>query len=104
MSSAFLLGVMFIAAVWAIGGYFIWEYGPGIRISSIRCPVLKRRAGILAEQKEALYPGSYAGLAVVDVKECSLLGATFLSCHKECIRHAHAGTAEPESARSGGNS
>lgn len=85
MSAAFLFGVMFIAAVWAIGGYFIWEFGPGVRIRSVRCPVLKKRATILAEQKEALFTGSYAGLAVVDVKLCSLLDNVPLACHKECI-------------------
>jgi hypothetical protein len=85
MTSAFLLGVMFIAAVWALGAYFIWENGPGLRIRSVRCPVLKKRATILAEQKEARFVGSYAGLAVADVKQCSLLDGSLLSCHKECI-------------------
>jgi len=102
MSSAFLLGIMFIAAVWAIGGYFIWEFGPGLRIRSVRCPVLKKRATILADLKEALFPASYAGLTVVDVKECSLLGKTFLSCHKECIGGAPAAKGESRAAVLGG--
>jgi hypothetical protein len=85
MSSAFLFGVMFIAAVWAIGGYLIWEFGPGDRIRSVRCPVLKKRATILADLKESRFAGSYAGLTITDVKLCSLLDKTHLACHKECI-------------------
>ena len=94
MTSALLFGVMFLAAVWAIGGYFIWQYGPGLRIRSVWCPVLKRRATILAAQREARFAGSYAGLAVTDVKRCSLLNGALTVCHKECIhpgtRHAPA--------------
>ena len=85
MTSAFLVGVMFIAAVWALGAFFIWENGPGDRIRSVWCPVLKKRATILADQKEARFAGSYAGLTVVDVKECSLLDGSLLVCHKDCI-------------------
>lgn len=102
MSSAFVLGIMFIAAVWAIGGYFIWEFGPGLRIRSVRCPVLKKRATVLADVKEARYPGSYAGLALADVKECSLLGTTFLSCHKECIGGVPAAKVKSNAAVAGG--
>jgi hypothetical protein len=85
MTIAFLSGVIFLAAVWAIGGYFVWRYGPGLRRRSVWCPVLKKRATILAVQREARFANSYAGLAVVDVKECSLLEQTMLACHKECI-------------------
>ncbi len=88
MTSAFLFGVMFIAAVWSLGAYVIWEVGPGERIRSVRCPVLKKRATILAEQKEARFAGSYAGLTLVDVKLCSLLDDHMLACHKDCI-HAN---------------
>ncbi|HUJ41252.1 MAG TPA: hypothetical protein VLW54_11960 [Candidatus Acidoferrales bacterium] len=85
MSSAFILGVMFVAAVWAIGAWCIWEFGPGDRIRTVHCPVLKRRATILADVREARFPGSYAGLAICDVKLCSLLERTHLLCHKNCI-------------------
>ncbi|HVN08096.1 MAG TPA: hypothetical protein VMV61_03950 [Patescibacteria group bacterium] len=85
MSSAFLFGVMFVAAVWAIGGYFIWEFGPGDRVRSVRCPVLKKRATILACLKERNFAGSYAGLRIADVQLCSLLESTHLACHKDCI-------------------
>ena len=85
MTPAFLFGVMFIAAVWAIGGYFIWQYGPGLRLRSVWCPLLKKRATIVADQREARFAGSYAGLAVLDVKQCSLLGGGPITCHRECI-------------------
>jgi len=85
MFSAFVFGVMFIAAVWAIGGYLIWEIGPGERIRTVRCPVLKKRATILADLKEARFPGSYAGLTIADVQLCSLLERSHLVCHKDCI-------------------
>ena len=88
MSSAFLVGIMFVAAVWAVGAYLIWEFGPGERIRSVRCPVLKKRATILADVEEARFAGSYAGLAIADVKLCSLLESSHLVCHKDCI-HAH---------------
>jgi len=86
MSVAFLSGVIFIAAVWAIGAYFIWLFGPGLRTRSIWCPVFKKRARILAEQREARFWDSYAGLAIVNVKKCSLLDTGLVaSCRRECI-------------------
>jgi len=85
MSSAFLVAVLFVAFVWSIGAYLIWEFGPGERIRSVPCPVLKKRATVLAGIEEARFPGSYAGLIIADIKACSLVEETRLSCHKECI-------------------
>jgi hypothetical protein len=78
--------VIFIAAVWAIGAYFIWKYGPGLRTRSVWCPVFKKRARILAVQREARFWDSYAGLSIANVKRCSLLDMGAGSCHRECIR------------------
>jgi len=88
MSAAALVGIMFVAAIWVVGAYLIWEFGPGERIRNTWCPVLKKRATILADVREAGYPGSYAGLSIVDVKLCSLLHDGMLACHKDCIHPA----------------
>jgi len=85
MVTAIMLGVMFIAAAWAVGAYFIWHFGPGERQRNVWCPVLKKRATIVAVQREARFKDSYAGLAVVGVKKCSLLNSGLVSCHQECI-------------------
>jgi hypothetical protein len=74
--------VLFIAAIWAVGAYFIWRYGAGLRLRTVWCPVLKKRATILAVQRRAHAPG---GLAVMDVKACSLLRGGFLNCRGECV-------------------
>jgi hypothetical protein len=75
---AILVGLLFLA----IAGYGIWQWGPGLRKRSVWCPVLKRRAKVLADQREA----EFARLVVADIKSCSLLNGT-LTCKKECIPH-----------------
>jgi hypothetical protein len=86
MSSTLLLAVLVVLGLWAIMAYAIWQWGPGLRRRSVWCPVMKKRARVLALQKEALFFPSYAGLSVIDIKECSLFGHGPVKCHKECMQ------------------
>jgi hypothetical protein len=86
MTSAVLFALMAVIAVWALAAFFIWQWGPGVRERSVWCPVHKRRATVLVQQKEALFVNSYAGLSVVDVNRCSLFRSGPLGCHKECLQ------------------
>lgn len=85
-TSTFLLGVLIVFALWAIMGYAIWQWGPGLRRRSVWCPVMKKRARVLALQREALFYPSHAGLSVIDIKECSLFKPGQMNCHKECLQ------------------
>jgi len=69
-----------VAVFWAIAGYLIWKWGPGLRKRSVRCPERKLRATVLADQREA----EFSCLRVVDVKECSLLTPAHPDCAKQC--------------------
>jgi hypothetical protein len=80
------VAVVAVLALWAIAAYAIWQWGPGLRNRSVWCPVLKKRAKVLAVQKEALFVNSYAGLSVVDIKQCSLFKTGPLLCHKDCLQ------------------
>ena len=75
-----------VLALWGVAGYAVWLWGPGTRKRSVWCPVFKTYAQVLAEQKEAGFAGSYAGLKVVDLKGCSLYGGDPLQCQKECLQ------------------
>jgi len=86
MTSILMFTVLGVLALWAIVAYAIWQWGPGLRHRSVWCPVLKKRARVLALQKEALFFPSYAGLSVIDIKECSLFKGGVLKCHKECLQ------------------
>ncbi len=80
-----ILAVLFVLAIWAVAGYAVWFWGPGLRPRKVWCPVLKKYTQILAEQKEAKFRNSYAGLAIVDVKRCPLLGGAPYLCDRECL-------------------
>jgi hypothetical protein len=67
--------------LWGIAGWAIWQWGPGLRNRSVRCPVLKRRAKVLADQREA----EFGSLMVVDAKSCSLAPGQALTCSKGCL-------------------
>ena len=83
MTSTLMFAAIAGLAFWVVVGYFIWKWGPGLRRRSVQCPVLKRRAKVLADQREA----EFASLKVVDVKACSLLNGSLLMCNKECLTH-----------------
>jgi len=69
-----------VAVCWVVAGYAIWKWGPGLRKRSVKCPESRRRATVLADQREA----EFGSLRVVDVKECSLLTPTQMNCSKQC--------------------
>jgi hypothetical protein len=85
-TTTLLLAVLIVLALWAIMAYAIWQWGPGLRRRSVWCPVMKKRARVLALQREALFYPSYAGLSVIDIKECSLFKTGHMNCHKECLQ------------------
>jgi hypothetical protein len=69
-----------VAAAWSVAGYAIWKWGPGLRRRSVRCPEKRRRATVLAGQREV----EFATLQVFDIKACSLLDAVPPDCSKQC--------------------
>ena len=81
MTSNLVLAIVGGLVLWAIVGYAIWRWAPGLRKRSVRCPVLKRRARILADQREA----EFVSLMMIDVKSCSLVTGPPLTCSKECL-------------------
>jgi hypothetical protein len=81
-----LLNVLIVLAVWASMAYAIWQWGPGLRRRSVWCPVMKKRAEVLALQREALFYPPYARINVIDIKECSLFKRWQVNCHKECLQ------------------
>jgi len=83
-SLALAIGAAVMALV--VAGYAIWQYGPGMRERSVRCPVLKKRAKVLVDQREANFYCSYAGLKAVDLTHCSLMKGA-LTCSKECLQN-----------------
>jgi len=87
MSLTLLLALVIVLTLWVIAGYGMWLWGPGLRRRSVWCPEFKKRAKVLVDQQEALFPASYAGFTVVDIKECSLLKGVPVTCHKECMQH-----------------
>lgn len=68
-----------VAVCWLVAGYSIWKWGPGLRKRSVRCPERKKRATVLADQREA----EFGCLQVVDVKACSLTPQQ-INCSKQC--------------------
>jgi len=85
MTTQVVLAGVVVLVLWAIATYAIWQWGPGLRRRTVWCPVHKKRATVLAEQKEALFVPSYAGLSVIDIKKCSLYEGQPLGCEKECL-------------------
>ena len=78
-----IIGIEIIAVLtaWAVAGFTIWKWGPGLRKRSVTCPNTKRTARVLADQREA----EFGCLRVVDVRTCSLIPSQVLSCGKDCI-------------------
>jgi len=83
MTSTLVLAIVGGLAFWAIVGYAIWQWGPGLRKRSVTCPELKRRAKVLADQREP----EFCSLTVTDIKSCSLVSGPALTCSKDCLSH-----------------
>ena len=81
MDSIIALEVATVFSAWAVAGFTIWKWGPGLRKRSVKCPDTKRIARVLADQREA----EFGCLRVVDVRTCSLIPSQVLSCGKDCI-------------------
>ncbi len=86
MTLSVIYAVIAVLAIWAVGAYAVWQWGPGLRERSVWCPVYRTYAKVLAEQKEAKFVNSYAGLAVLDIQQCSLFNSDPLRCKKDCIQ------------------
>jgi hypothetical protein len=81
MDSIILLEIAAVLVAWAVAGFTIWKWGPGIRKRSVTCPNTKRTARVLADQREA----EFGCLRVVDVETCSLVPSQILTCGKSCL-------------------
>lgn len=66
---------------WAVLGYAIWKWGPGLRRRSVRCPERRVGASVMADQREA----AFGSLRVAEIGACSLLGNAPLACSKRCL-------------------
>jgi hypothetical protein len=80
MDNLLLLEIPTVLAAWAVTGYAIWKWGPGLRKRRVRCPEKSLKAVVLAEQREA----EFGCLTVADVHGCSLL-ARGADCGKACL-------------------
>ena len=81
MGAIILVEVIGVFLAWAVAGYTIWKWGPGLRMRSVRCPEIKAHARVLAEQQES----EFGCLRVTDVKVCSLLHVAVPDCKKACM-------------------
>jgi len=88
MNPMTVIGVMVALGLWVAAAYMIWRWGPGVHRYAVWCPVMKKPATILAAQREKNFRGSYAGLTMANVKECSLVDGAPMGCHQECIQHS----------------
>jgi hypothetical protein len=80
MNGIIALEMLGVLTCWAVVARAIWQWGPGLRPRSVRCPEKRVRAKVLADERE----GDFGCLRVADVKECSLLGNTPPECSKGC--------------------
>ena len=87
MTFTLVLAMVAGLASWVAVGYAIWQWGPGMRKRSVRCPTLKKKAKVLADQREADFVCSYAGLKAADVQYCSLVNGPPLTCDKACLQY-----------------
>jgi hypothetical protein len=87
MTSTLVPALATVLVSWSLAGFVIWKWGPGLRSRYVRCPLLKKRATVLADQRETGFACSYAGLEAVDIKRCSLVNGRPLMCAKECLQH-----------------
>jgi len=81
MNNMIILEIVGVLAAWAVAGYAIWRWGPGMRRRSVRCPEKKTTASVMADQREA----EFGCLRVTDINACSLLPDTPVNCAKECL-------------------
>jgi len=81
MANIYVLEVLTILVCWAVAGYAIWRWGPGLRNRAVGCPEKKVRAQVAADQREA----EFGCLRVADVKSCSLFSGAALTCNKACV-------------------
>lgn len=88
MTFDLVLALIVVLTSCVIAAWMIWKWGPGERTRKVWCPVYKKRAKIVALQREAEFVPSYAGLQMFDVKRCSLLCNAPVNCGKECLQRS----------------
>lgn len=81
MTVQFLYAILLALGFLLLAAYAIWEWGPGLRTRTVKCPELKLRADVLVDQREA----EFGNLKFVDVKYCSLLKGQPVNCDKDCL-------------------
>ncbi len=87
MTAGIAVTIVAVLALWAVAAFAVWYWGPGLRRRTVWCPVFKMHANIVTEQKEGGFEDSYAGLAVMDVKRCSLFKGQAVRCEKDCLQN-----------------
>jgi hypothetical protein len=80
MTAIIKAAILAVVVCWAVAAYAIWKWGPGLRKRTVKCPESKRRATVLADQREA----EFGSLRVADIKACSLLTPARPDCSKQC--------------------
>ncbi len=83
MDTIILLEIAGVLASWAVVGYAIWKWGPGIRKRSVPCPNLKVQADVVADQRES----EFGCLRIVDIRDCLLIPSAVVTCKKDCLAH-----------------
>ncbi len=83
MTVSLLIGFGLVLVGFVITGYAIWQYGPGLRERPVVCPLRRRHAHVLADQRES----EFGNFRVVDVQHCSLLNGAEVSCGKSCLKY-----------------
>lgn len=81
MTSQFVLAILVALGFLLVAGYAIWQWGPGLRTRTVKCPELKLGADVLVDQREA----EFGNLKFTDIKRCSLLKDRPVDCGKECL-------------------
>ena len=74
------LALLGVAAILGATLLYIREWGPGLVVRRIRCPVKEVEAKVTFLQKE----GDFGSMKVEDVVECSLFDNAPVTCEKKC--------------------
>ena len=86
MTPGIALTIVAVLVLCAVAAYAASHWGPGLTRRTVWCPVFKMHADIAARQNEAAVANSPSGLAVTEVKRCSLFKEASPRCEKECLQ------------------
>ena len=87
MTPGIALTIVAVLVLCAVAAYAASHWGPRLTRRTVWCPVFKMHADILTHQDGAASAKTDSGLAVMDVKRCSLFQGEALRCQKECLQN-----------------